>query len=241
MSDHDFRGPSFTYVTDESLSRMEHERVLREFIACAGVHPLRVAFRLPHWTDAEVISLLDWYWREVIRSGAEEGLEAPLVHDRPEATHAFPQVMLWLPWRNRDLVRAEDIGRVAINVHSVEEAHEAISVGASELMYGHVFTPEMHPGDPGQGVASLVQVKEAIQCYQNPPRVTAVGGVNEHTIPEIGRISNCSVASVRTISQSSNIAATLDRIRVAWVAARINADLDASQRNPFGNPSSIFF
>lgn len=241
MSDHELRGPSFTYVTDETLSRMEHERVLREFIACAGVHPLRVAFRLPRWTDGEISSLLEWYWQEVARAGAEEAMKPPLVHDHPEIVDAQPQAVLWLPWRNHDLVRAEDVGRVAISVHSVEQAHEAIWQGASEIIYGHVFSSESHPGQPGLGVAALAEVRDSLQNYQQPPRLTAIGGVDEHTIPEIGRIHNCSVAAMGTISRSRNIAQTLDWIRMAWVAARINADLEQSQRNPFGNPSSIFF
>lgn len=241
MSDHELRGPSVTYVTDETLSRMEQERVLRGFMACAEVHPLRVAFRLPLWTDAEVHSLLDWYWRELSRTGSSCSLQPPLVQDRPEATEAFPGTVLWLPWPNRDLVRVEDVGNVAISVQSVDQAHEAISVGASELIFGQIFSSESHPGQPGLGIASLVEVSESIQCYQVPPRLTAVGGIDQHTIPEMGRIHSSSVACVRTISQAVNIAETLDRIKIGWITARINADLEYNQRNPFGNPSNIFF
>ena len=241
MSNLELRGPAFTYVTDEDLDRTEHERVLREFIVCAGYQPLRVAFRLPKWTDAEFLSLLEWYLEQVDRLGLQEDLEAPLVHDRPEATVRFPGTMLWLPWRNRDLVRADDIGNLALSAHSAEDAHEAVSVGASELVFGHVFTSESHPGQPGRGVAALKEVKESLHVYENPPVVTAIGGINEHTIPEIGSIRHCRVAAIRSVSRSENIAKTMDRIRSSWVAARINADLDESQRNPFGNPSSIFF
>lgn len=241
MSDPEYRGPAFTYVTDEELDRPEQERVLREFIAGAGVQPLRVAFRLPKWSDADFLALLDWYLDQAKNLGPEERLEPPLVHDRPEATERFPETVLWLPWRNRDLIRPDDVGNLAMSVHSVDEAHEAVSVGASELMFGHVFTSESHPGSPGRGVAALNDVKEAVKVYQHPPRVTAIGGVNEHTIAELGQIRHCRVAAIRTISRSQDIRKTIDRIRSSWVAARINAELDENQRNPFGNPSSIFF
>lgn len=241
MSDHELRGPAFTYVTDEDLDRAAHERILREFTACAGVHPLRVAFRLPNWSDTDFLSLLEWYQGLVEDQGLRDDLEQPLVHDHPEATEIWPDTQLWLPWRNRDLVRESDIGRLTVSVHDVEQAHEAISIGASELIFGHVFSSESHPGEPGRGLDALRAAAESIQVYQNPPRLTAIGGIDEYTIPEIGGYRHHSVAAMRTISRSSNIAQTLDRIRGNWVAARINADLDESQRTPFGRPSSLFF
>src|SRR5699024_10756308 len=141
----------------------------------------------------------------------------------------------------RDLVDMDDIGQVAISVHSVKGAHEAISVGAGGLVFGHVFSSESHPGEPGRGSQALMDVAEAIQEYENPPRLTAIGGINEHTVPELGRIGHEHIAAMRTISRSSDIARTLDRIHSGWIAARINAELDEDQRTPFGNPSSIFF
>lgn len=241
MNNTNLRGPALTYVTDEELDRAAQERILNEFIACAGLHPLRVAFRLPTWTDAELRHLVEWYTNRVEKLRLQESMENPLVHDRPEVAARYHDCSLWLPWRNRDLVGVDDIGQVAISVHSVKEAHEAVSIGAGELIFGHVFTSESHPGEPGRGVAALSEVSDAVETYQNPPRVTAIGGIDEHTIPGIGHGRHHRVAAMRTISRSSNIAQTLDRIRSGWVAARINADLDESERTPFGNPSSIFF
>lgn len=241
MSDHQYRGPAVTYVTDEDLDRDSHQRVLSEFISCAAVHPIRVALRLPRWSDTEFRRLLEWYLEQAEILPATSSLERALVHDRPEVTNLFPQVSLWLPWRNRDLVRESDIGNVTISIHSVEDAHEAIAAGASELVFGHVFTSESHPGEPGRGIVALQEVAEAIQGYEHPPRLTAIGGVDERTIPEIGRIRHQRIAAMRSISRSDDIARTLDHIRTNWVAARINADLDEGQSSPLGNPSSLFF
>lgn len=241
VSKSELRGPALTYVTDEAVDRAGQERILNEFLSHAGVHPLRVAFRLPRWTDKDVHKLIDWYSLRVESLGLQEEVEPPLVHDRPESVERFPTTSLWLPWRNRDLIGPNDIGRAAISVHSLRDAHEAVSVGAVELMFGHVFSSESHPGQPGRGVAALVEMTESMQSYENPPRVTAIGGVGEHTIPELGRVAHHSIASMRSISRSADIPQTLDRIRSGWVAARINAGLDENQRVPFGNPSSIFF
>lgn len=233
--------PVLTYVTDEDMSRADQERILNAFISCAGEHSLRVAFRLPSWTDSEVQHLVEWYESRIENLGLQDDLEQPVIHDRPEVADLFQNSSLWLPWRNRDLMEMDDIGRAAISVHSVNDAHEAISVGAGELVFGHVFTSESHPGQAGRGINALVELTESIQMYENPPVVTAIGGIDEYTVPELGRIGHSSVACMRTISRSPNIAETLSQIRSGWIAARINATLDENQRTPFGNPSSLFF
>lgn len=241
MNKSELRGPVLTYVTDEEIGRTEQERILNEFLDCAGVNDLRVAFRLPTWTDPEIRMLIEWYLERVEALGLQGHPQQPLVHDRPEVVEMFQHCSLWLPWRNRDLIGVDDIGRAAISVHSVRDAHEAIAIGAGELIFGHVFTSESHAGQPGRGVAALQEVTESIQRYQKPPAITAIGGMNEHTVPEIGRCGHRNIAAVRSISRSSDIASTVQTIRSGWVAARINADLDESQRTPFGNPSSLFF
>lgn len=241
MTGSEWRGPSVTYVTDEDLDRAAQERILNDFLACAGAHPLRVAFRLPDWTDSEVQLLVEWYSNRVDKLGLQSTLEPALVHDRPAVVDQYENCNLWLPWRNRDLISIDDSGHVAVSIHSTRDAHEAIFSGAGELVFGHVFTSESHPGQPGRGVDALLEVTEATRIYHNPPRVTTIGGINEFTIPEIGRSGHQRIACMRTISRSPNVAETLVRVRTGWVAARINAELDESQRTPFGNPSSLFF
>lgn len=235
------RGPAVTYVTDQDFDRATHERVLNEFIVCAGTHPLRVAFRIPTWNDSEVQSLVEWYLNRVEKLGLQECLEPALIHDRPTVADVFENCNLWLPWRNRDLVDIDDIGRIAISIHSIQDAHEAVFAGAAELVFGHIFTSESHPGQPGRGVGALQDLIASMETYQNPPRITTIGGINEFTVPEVGRTGHQSVATMRTISRSPNIAETLVRIRSGWIAAYINAGLDENQRTPFGNPSSLFF
>lgn len=241
MNSSELRGPKLTYVTDEDVDRHGQERILNEFISCAGTNDLRVAFRLPTWTDSEVQSLVAWYLERVRALGLQDRMQQPLVHDRPDVVEMFQQCSLWLPWRNRDLIDIDDIGHATVSVHSVRDAHEAIAVGAAELMFGHVFSSGSHPGQPGRGAPALMEVTDSIQRYQYPPAVTAIGGIDEHTIPEIGRCGHRSIAAVRSISRSPDIPRTVDLIRSGWVAARLNADLDESQRTPFGNPSSLFF
>lgn len=241
MSDIVLRGPSVTYVTDDSIDRSGQERILNEFIASAGIHPLRVGFRLPTWTDAEMQSLIEWYLNRVEKLSFHNELAPALIHDRPDMTNKLAMCSSWLPWRNRDLLCPDDIGRAAISVHSVRDAHEAISMGAGELVFGPVFATESQPGQPGRGVRALAELVESTEIYENPPRVTVIGGIDENSITEMGRLGHEHVACTRVISGSSNITETLNHLRSGWVAARINAEIDESRRTPFGNPSSFFF
>lgn len=234
-------GPMFTYVTDGDLALDAQQRILRDFVGCAESHRLRVAFRLPRWRETDIRTLLEWYLQLLDDEGLANVMEPSLVHDHPEVADLYENVGLWLPWRNRDLVTANDVGRLTMSVHSEREAHEAIFLGASELVFGHVFRSESHPGEPGRGVDELVGVKDSVQSYATPPRVTAIGGIDEYTIPEIGAIRHHSVAAIRVISRSADIAMTLSRLSEIWLGARINADLDDEQRTPFNRPSSVFF
>ena len=56
--------------------------------------------------------------------------------------------------------------------HSVEEAWEAVALGATYLAAGHVFATTCKAGLPGRGVEFLAQVCAAVPCP-----VYAIGGV----------------------------------------------------------------
>ena len=235
------RGPEITYVTDEDLDIDEQQRILTEFIACANQFSLRVAFRIPAWSDARMSSLMDWYSEQLAKQGLGRYLGNPLVHDRPEIVDLFPDARLWLPWRNRDLIRAEDDHRFAISVHGHEQAAEAAKLGARELVFGHVFTSESHPGEPGRGVASLQTMIDQVETLPTPVRLTAIGGMNQYTLPELGRIGFGNVMAMRTISRARDIPLTLQLMHDSWLAARIAADLPDEQRSPLTRASNLFF
>ena len=66
--------------------------------------------------------------------------------------------------------------------HSVEEAWEAVALGATSLTAGHVFATTCKAGLPGRGVEFLAQVCAAVPCP-----VYAIGGVGPENLPALAR------------------------------------------------------
>lgn len=66
--------------------------------------------------------------------------------------------------------------------HSVEEAWEAVSLGATYLTAGHVFATTCKAGLPGRGVEFLAQVCAAVPCP-----VYAIGGVGPENLPALAQ------------------------------------------------------
>lgn len=66
--------------------------------------------------------------------------------------------------------------------HSVEEAREAVALGATYLTAGHVFATTCKAGLPGRGVEFLAQVCAAVPCP-----VYAIGGVGPENLPALAR------------------------------------------------------
>lgn len=66
--------------------------------------------------------------------------------------------------------------------HSVEEAREAVALGATYLTAGHVFATTCKVGLPGRGVEFLAQVCAAVPCP-----VYAIGGVGPENLPALAQ------------------------------------------------------
>ena len=66
--------------------------------------------------------------------------------------------------------------------HSVEEAWEAVALGATNLTAGHVFATTCKAGLPGRGVEFLAQVCAAVPCP-----VYAIGGVGPENLPALAQ------------------------------------------------------
>lgn len=66
--------------------------------------------------------------------------------------------------------------------HSVEEAWEAVALGATYLTVGHVFATTCKAGLPGRGVEFLAQVCAAVPCP-----VYAIGGVGPENLPALAQ------------------------------------------------------
>ena len=66
--------------------------------------------------------------------------------------------------------------------HSVEEAREAVALGATYLTAGHVVATTCKAGLPGRGVEFLAQVCAAVPCP-----VYAIGGVGPENLPALAQ------------------------------------------------------
>ncbi len=214
-------GPTLTYVTDPGLDLTRQQRVIAAFSRCAADQMLRVAFRLPEASEDAVELLFTWYLNLVESEGLSEVMLPPLIHNRPALAARYGDAALWMPARAIHTAQA-----AAYSVHTVAEASDAIAAGAEEVICGHIFASESHPGEPGHGTSRLQQIASAIRTDINTPVVTAIGGIDEHTVGEIGRARIFNVAAIRAISRSPDIARTLEAIRRNWITALIDEDLN---------------
>ena len=76
-----------------------------------------------------------------------------------------------------DLQRFDQIGA---SIHSIEEATEAITLGATYLIAGHVFSTDSKKGVPPRGLSFLKQVCDAV-----PIPVFAIGGIKRNDVNDI--------------------------------------------------------
>jgi thiamine-phosphate diphosphorylase len=78
---------------------------------------------------------------------------------------------------NGDLQLFDQIGA---SVHSVEEAIEAATFGATYLVAGHIFSTDSKKGVPPRGLSFLKQVCDAV-----PIPVFAIGGITRNDVNAI--------------------------------------------------------
>ena len=90
------------------------------------------------------------------------------------------------------------VRRVCVSVHSVDEAKEAQSLGASSVTVGHIFTTECKKGVPERGLDFL---KDVIDSVDIP--VYAIGGIDIDVIDDIYHTGASGVCLMSTMMNSS--------------------------------------
>lgn len=203
-----------TWITEPG---MPEPRITELARALQGV--ARAAIRLPQVPDAEILEIAEAIRPFLNVDAYGDSHQAPLIHNRMHLMAQLPEFGIWLPWDESALeqtVDAEPDRHVAISVHSMEQAQLAVARGAAEVVYGHVFATESHPGEPGRGVESLREI--IAWCAHHAPEVlvTAIGGINPQNVRSLGQIGCSSVAMIRAVTQSPDPAATLSTLRYAW-------------------------
>lgn len=69
-------------------------------------------------------------------------------------------------------------GIFGVSVHSLQEAKTAEALGASFVIFGHIFETDCKPGLPPRGLAALKEI-----CASVSIPVYAIGGVNGENSP----------------------------------------------------------
>lgn len=108
--------------------------------------------------------------------------------------------------------------RVGMSVHSLEEAIEASALGADYVTFGHVFSSQSHPDQPGRGLDALAAIVERLDIP-----VLAIGGIDHANIADVVA-TGCAGASV--------ISAIVDHVDPGHAAARLAAAVEAAGGAP---------
>lgn len=128
---------------------------------------------------------------ESYRALAERVLRVAEGSSVPVVLHSHPDIALELGVRAVHLPLAilEDTAarlpsvlmafdQVGASVHSLEEAHRAVSCGASYLFAGNIFKTACKPGRDGRGIPFLRSI-----CNAVPVPVFGIGGVTPENLP----------------------------------------------------------
>jgi len=90
---------------------------------------------------------------------------------------------------------------IGASVHSIDEAKEAESLGATYLIAGHIFSTESKKGAPPRGLSFLKNVCESVSIP-----VFAIGGITRNAINDIkttGAKGICIMSEAMTCEEPS--------------------------------------
>ena len=97
---------------------------------------------------------------------------------------------------------------IGVSCHSLEDARDAESAGASYIFFGPVFeTPSKRAFGAAQGITRLASACEVVRVP-----VIAIGGVNAENSAECIRAGAARIAAIRLFQEASNEGALRDAI-----------------------------
>lgn len=126
-----------------------------------------------------------------------------IIHDRADVAAATGCAGVQLAWHSLppDLaLRVLRPGqRVGCSAHSLEEAETAEKMGATHLLFGHVYESGSKPGIPPRGVAAL---RELVRSVSVP--VVAIGGITPERVGEVLETGCAGIAVLSGIFQAEH-------------------------------------
>ena len=93
---------------------------------------------------------------------------------------------------------------IGASIHSVDEATEAVTLGATYLIAGHIFSTDSKKGVPPRGLGFLKQVCEAVSIP-----VFAIGGITKDDVKDIkatGATGVCIMSEAMTCKNPAELA-----------------------------------
>lgn len=98
--------------------------------------------------------------------------------------------------------------KVGVSVHSILEALEADSLGASYILVSPIFETQCKKGVIPKGSSFIKEIKEKVNC-----KVIALGGINELNFKEVLEAGADDFACMSLLFMSNNIKMSLDTFK----------------------------
>lgn len=101
---------------------------------------------------------------------------------------------------------------IGASVHSVSEAVEAVKLGATYLVAGHIFSTDSKKGVPPRGLSFLKEVCDSVEIP-----AFAIGGItNDHVrdVLETGAKGMCIMSEAMTCQNPSKL---VNQFRMEWM------------------------
>ncbi len=189
---------------------------------CAGDYLTRISAVAGAGARAVVVREKDLA-EDAYAALAAQVLERCAGSGTPCVLHTYPQAAMRLgcPRIHLPLARLRRLNGeerafftcTGASVHSVEEAREAVRLGASYLTAGHIFATDCKKGLPPRGLDFLRAV-----CAAVPVPVYAIGGVGAENLADVRRCGAAGACVMSGLMRCPDVSAYLDRLRRAWEA-----------------------
>ena len=134
----------------------------------AKYKPSEIVIREKHLNDVEYAYLVD----KITQLSEDKNIKL-WVNGRPEIA-LLKHLPLHIGYTC--FIKLKDMkkyGEISVAVHSLEEALIAEKLGASRIVFGHIFDTECKAGVPARGLELLSEI-----CTRTNIPVVAIGGIN---------------------------------------------------------------
>ena len=181
-------------VTDSSLLPPGIPLLERiEFLCRAGVR--RIVLRERGMLDSEYERIAEGF----VSICRKYSVIPVIAHRKELAVKYDTELQLSMDELRNDPDAVKEARSVGVSVHSVEEAKEAESMGASTVTAGHIFATDCKKGVPERGIQFL---KDVIKNVRIP--VYAIGGIDTDVIDDVynsGASGACLMSTMMNASE----------------------------------------